>query len=406
MRTTGAPRAGGPGPSASDRAAEDRDARHLDRCTPAGTVISTPPKTATTLIVHHRGGQDRLARSSSTPPNMANAVTRSAPPSGPGAPPRRRSRPPGVAGTGPGAATSMPHAPPGATRPATPAGAAARRGQRARRRGDRHRRPRAGPVGRAAAGIRSAYVRARRRRPSAPRTRRRRAGPPHRPPAARRRIVHGRRRTPALSGPGPAPGRGARAARRHRRSGVPGCRGRQGRDGGRDRRRRSSGRRLAVGGPRVRGGGGRCLVTGSTRPRSDRLPRRGLGRSPRRRHRLTTWPTSPTPTCCRSGPDETPYRLVTTEGISTVEAAGRTFLRSSPRRCGCSPFEAVRDIQHLLRPGTCPAPRILDDPEAPPTTASSRSTCSRTPTSRPAACCPCARTPARRSSWASAASRC
>ena len=27
------------------------------------------------------------------------------------------------------------------------------------------------------------------------------------------------------------------------------------------------------------------------------------------------------------GPDETPYRLLTTEGVSTFEADGRTFLR-------------------------------------------------------------------------------
>ena len=29
------------------------------------------------------------------------------------------------------------------------------------------------------------------------------------------------------------------------------------------------------------------------------------------------------------GPDETPYRLLSTEGVSTVEAAGRTFLRET-----------------------------------------------------------------------------
>ena len=30
------------------------------------------------------------------------------------------------------------------------------------------------------------------------------------------------------------------------------------------------------------------------------------------------------------GADETPYRLLTTQGVRTVEAAGRTFLQVSP----------------------------------------------------------------------------
>ena len=36
------------------------------------------------------------------------------------------------------------------------------------------------------------------------------------------------------------------------------------------------------------------------------------------------------------GADDTPYRLVTTEGVSTFEADGQTFLRvSAGRRSGC-----------------------------------------------------------------------
>ena len=31
-----------------------------------------------------------------------------------------------------------------------------------------------------------------------------------------------------------------------------------------------------------------------------------------------------------TGADETPYRLITTEGVSTFEADGQTFLRVSP----------------------------------------------------------------------------
>ena len=65
------------------------------------------------------------------------------------------------------------------------------------------------------------------------------------------------------------------------------------------------------------------------------------------------------------GEDETPYRLVTTEGISTVEAAGRTLLKVEPSVLEALAFEAVRDISHLLRPGHLQQLRdILEDPEA------------------------------------------
>ena len=65
------------------------------------------------------------------------------------------------------------------------------------------------------------------------------------------------------------------------------------------------------------------------------------------------------------GADETPYRLVTTEGISTVEAAGRTLLKVEPSVLEALAFEAVRDISHLLRPGHLQQLRdIFEDPEA------------------------------------------
>ena len=67
------------------------------------------------------------------------------------------------------------------------------------------------------------------------------------------------------------------------------------------------------------------------------------------------------------GADETPYRLLTTDGVSTVEAAGRTFLQVEPEALRLLTFEAVRDISHLLRPAhLAQLRRILDDPEASP----------------------------------------
>ena len=65
------------------------------------------------------------------------------------------------------------------------------------------------------------------------------------------------------------------------------------------------------------------------------------------------------------GPDDTPYRLVTTEGVSTVEAAGRTFLQVEPEVLTRLTAEAMHDIAHLLRPGHLgQLAKILDDPEA------------------------------------------
>ena len=67
------------------------------------------------------------------------------------------------------------------------------------------------------------------------------------------------------------------------------------------------------------------------------------------------------------GPDETPYRLLTTEGVSVVEAAGRTFLHVEPEALRLLTTTAIRDIQHLLRPGhLAQLASILDDPEASP----------------------------------------
>ena len=65
------------------------------------------------------------------------------------------------------------------------------------------------------------------------------------------------------------------------------------------------------------------------------------------------------------GKDETPYRLVTTDHVSTFEAAGSTFLRVEPEALTLLTREAMRDIAHLLRPGHLAQLRaILEDPEA------------------------------------------
>ena len=67
------------------------------------------------------------------------------------------------------------------------------------------------------------------------------------------------------------------------------------------------------------------------------------------------------------GPDATPYRLLSTEGVSTVQTAGRTFLQVAPEALRLLAYEAIHDIQHLLRPAhLAQLRRILDDPEASP----------------------------------------
>jgi fumarate hydratase class I len=65
------------------------------------------------------------------------------------------------------------------------------------------------------------------------------------------------------------------------------------------------------------------------------------------------------------GPDNTPYRLVTTEGVSTFEAEGQTFLRVAPEAIQRLTAEAMHDISHYLRPAhLAQLRRIIDDPEA------------------------------------------
>ena len=67
------------------------------------------------------------------------------------------------------------------------------------------------------------------------------------------------------------------------------------------------------------------------------------------------------------GPDTTPYRLLGSDGIEVVSAAGRDFLRIEPQVLTDLTIAAMRDISHLLRPAHLAQLRsILDDPEASP----------------------------------------
>jgi len=65
------------------------------------------------------------------------------------------------------------------------------------------------------------------------------------------------------------------------------------------------------------------------------------------------------------GPDETEYRLVTTEGVSTFTAQGMEFLQVSPEAITTLTSEAIHDISHYLRSAHLQQLKnILDDAEA------------------------------------------
>jgi fumarate hydratase, class I len=66
-----------------------------------------------------------------------------------------------------------------------------------------------------------------------------------------------------------------------------------------------------------------------------------------------------------TGPDDTEYRLLSTDGVSVVSALGRDFLQVEPEALTQLTATAMHDIAHLLRPGHLAQLRaILDDPEA------------------------------------------
>ncbi|MER2563631.1 MAG: fumarate hydratase [Myxococcaceae bacterium] len=63
--------------------------------------------------------------------------------------------------------------------------------------------------------------------------------------------------------------------------------------------------------------------------------------------------------------DETPWRLLTKDHVSTFAADGKTFLKVAPEALTLLTQEAMKDIAHLLRPGHLAQLRkILEDPEA------------------------------------------
>lgn len=67
------------------------------------------------------------------------------------------------------------------------------------------------------------------------------------------------------------------------------------------------------------------------------------------------------------GPDETKYRLLTTEGVTTHQLGDRTFLEIAPEALRLLTYEAIKDISHLLRPAhLAQLASILKDPEASP----------------------------------------
>ena len=65
------------------------------------------------------------------------------------------------------------------------------------------------------------------------------------------------------------------------------------------------------------------------------------------------------------GPDDTPYRLVTTDGVSTFETPEGTFLKVDPSAITALTAAAMHDIAHFLRSDHLAQLRkVLDDPEA------------------------------------------
>ncbi|WP_412540740.1 fumarate hydratase [Longispora sp. K20-0274] len=67
------------------------------------------------------------------------------------------------------------------------------------------------------------------------------------------------------------------------------------------------------------------------------------------------------------GPDETEYRLLTSDGVEVIEAAGRKFLQVAPEALTLLTETAMHDIAHYLRPAHLTQLRsIIEDPAASP----------------------------------------
>ncbi len=66
-----------------------------------------------------------------------------------------------------------------------------------------------------------------------------------------------------------------------------------------------------------------------------------------------------------TGKDDTPYRLISTDHVRTVDTPLGTYLQVDPEALTLITQEAMREIAHFLRPGHLAQLRtILDDPEA------------------------------------------
>jgi fumarate hydratase class I len=66
-----------------------------------------------------------------------------------------------------------------------------------------------------------------------------------------------------------------------------------------------------------------------------------------------------------TGPDETPYRLLTADGVTTIETPAGPMLQVDPAVLQLLTDEAMHDIAHYLRPAhLAQLRRIIDDPEA------------------------------------------
>ena len=99
------------------------------------------------------------------------------------------------------------------------------------------------------------------------------------------------------------------------------------------------------------------------------FPQSHLGEWPARRvdypASVTTGPDFHYSDLLPTGKDDTPYRLITTEGVATFEAGGRTFLQVEPEAIRRLTAEAMHDISHYLRPAHLAQLRkIIDDPES------------------------------------------
>ena len=65
------------------------------------------------------------------------------------------------------------------------------------------------------------------------------------------------------------------------------------------------------------------------------------------------------------GADETEYRKLGDEGVSTLEVDGRQILKIAPEALSTLAAAAIRDVSHLFRPGhLAQLAKILEDPEA------------------------------------------